>query len=424
MSRVRYPGWWRRLPASLERLARAGVAGDDSEEEQVRRATLTLSAVLMTSLAVIWVTTYAALGLWLSAAIPFAYQLVSVASIATFARTKRYRHFRTSQLALMLVLPFLLQWTLGGFAPSSGVALWALTSPLGALVFADSRRAAPWFAGFAGLVVVSGVIESSLADADVPVWVMTTFFVMNVLGVSATVYVMLRYSIAAREAEQRRSERLLLSILPSPIAARLKRSPGLIADGQSDVTVLFADIVGFTPLAHRLAPEEVVALLDRIFSAFDELAERHGVEKIKTLGDAYMLAGGLPLPRPDHAESVADMALDMVAATDRSARETGLPLEVRVGIDTGPVVAGVIGRRKFIYDLWGDTVNTASRMESHGLPGQIQLTERAAALLAGRYELRPRGEVDVKGKGRMRAYLLAGRAAAAQPTATEGRRLA
>ena len=408
----------------MRRLASIGVAPTDSEQARVRKTTLTLSALLMTSLAVIWVATYAALGLWLSAAIPFAYQLVSIASLAWFARTKRYRPFRASQLGLMLVLPFLLQWTLGGFAPSSGVALWALTAPLGALVFADARRALPWFGAFAGLVALSGAIDSALPDADVPGSVVTTFFVMNVLGVSATVYAMLRYFIAAREAERERSERLLLSILPEPIAARLKRSPSLIADGYPDVTVLFADIVDFTPLARQLSPERLVALLDRVFSAFDDLAERHGLEKIKTIGDAYMVAGGLPLPRPDHAEAVAEMALDMLDAIARCGRDAGLPLTVRIGMDSGPVVAGVIGRRKFIYDLWGDTVNTASRMESHGLAGEVQLTERCRARLDGRYEFRPRGEIDVKGKGRMATFLLAGRAVSGQPTPTEARRLA
>ena len=406
----------------VRRLATIGVAPSDSEEARVRKTTLTLSALLMTALAVIWVGTYAALGLWLSAAIPFAYQLVSVASIAWFARTKRYRVFRASQLGLMLVLPFLLQWTLGGFAPSSGVALWALTAPLGALVFTDAHRALPWFGAFAGLVVISGAIESTLPDADVPGWVITTFFVMNILGVSATVYAILRYFIAARETERERSERLLLSILPEPIATRLKRSPGLIADGYADVTVLFADIVDFTPLARELSPERVVALLDRVFSAFDDLADRHRLEKIKTIGDAYMVAGGLPLPRPDHAEAVAAMALDMLDAIAACGREAGFPLTARIGIDSGPVVAGVIGRRKFIYDLWGDTVNTASRMESHGLPGEVQLTERCAARLDGRYEMRPRGEIDVKGKGRMATFLLGGRAASGQPTPTEARR--
>jgi guanylate cyclase len=396
----------------------------DTDEERVRKATLTLTAVLITSLAVIWVGTYGALGLWVSALIPFVYQLASVASIAAFARTKRYHLFRTSQLSMMLALPFLLQWSLGGFGNSSAVALWALTAPLGALVFLELRRALPWFVAFVALVVVSGVIDSRLTEADVPNWIVIAFFVMNVLGVSTTVYLVLQYFMRARErilaeleekhlalqAEQDKSERLLLNILPVPIAARLKESQDVIADGFTEVSVLFADIAGFTPLADRLPPHEVVALLNRVFSAFDLLTERHDLEKIKTIGDAYMVAAGLPIPRPDHAEAVAEMALDMREEVERCGREVGFPLAVRIGIDSGPVVAGVIGRRKFIYDLWGDTVNTASRMESHGLAGQIQVTSRAYEQLNRRYELRERGEVDVKGKGPMTTYLLIGRA--------------
>jgi guanylate cyclase len=414
----------------VDGLARVGVVAGDSQDETVRKATLTLSSALITALAVIWVGTYAALGLWLSALIPFVYQLVSVTSIVAFARTKRFRLFRATQLGMMLVLPFLLQWSLGGFAQSSAVALWALTAPLGALVFLDLRRAFPWFVAFVSLVVVSGLIDSQLTKADVPSWIVIAFFVMNVVGVSTTVYVVLHYFMRARERilaeleekhlalrqEQEKSERLLLSILPAPIAARLKDSPDVIADGFTDVTVLFADIVEFTPLADRLPPHDVVALLNRIFSAFDLLTQRHDLEKIKTIGDAYMVAGGLPIPRGDHAEAVAEMALDMRDEVEICGRELGVPLAIRVGIDSGPVVAGVIGRRKFIYDLWGDTVNSASRMESHGVAGQIQVTSRVYDRLKSSFELRERGEIDVKGKGPMKTYFLVGRALPPTPS--------
>jgi guanylate cyclase len=213
----------------------------------------------------------------------------------------------------------------------------------------------------------------------------------------------------ALQAERERSERLLLNVLPGPIAERLKVGTGVIADHYDTVSVLFADLVGFTERSLVMAADELVALLDQIFSAFDRLADAARLEKIKTIGDAYMVAGGLPEPRPDHLQAVARMALAMLDEVAAIAKETGKDwLAVRIGIDTGPVVAGVIGRRKFIYDLWGDTVNTASRMESQGLPGQIHVTDRVAAELGPGFVLRPRGTSDVKGKGPMTTFLLDG----------------
>jgi class 3 adenylate cyclase len=383
----------------------------DSEETRLRKSVLVLSSGLMATLALVWVGTYAALGLWLSAAIPFAYQLASAASIYAFARERRYRLFRASQLGMSLVLPFALQWSLGGFRTSAAVALWGLTSPVGAVLFVGARQAVSWFLAFAALVAVSAAIDPTLAAGapDIPNGVVVTFFALNVLGVSTTVYVLLQYFVRARERALADSERLLLNVLPAPVASRLKQSEQVIADGYAAATVLFADIVGFTGLAERLAPADVVVLLDSVFAGWDGLAARYGVEKIKTIGDAYMVAGGLPSPREDHAEAIADMALEMGAEVARCVAQNGLALEVRIGIDTGPVVAGVIGRAKFIYDLWGDTVNTASRMESHGLPGAIQVTERAYERLRHRYKLRSRGTIKVKGKGPMTTYLLIGR---------------
>jgi adenylate cyclase len=415
----------RRLPGWLRRLAEIGALPSDTEELRVRKSVLVLSATLMASLAFVWVATYAALGLWVSAAIPFAYQVASAASIYTFARTRRYRLFRTSQLWMSLLLPFALQWSLGGFANSSAVGLWAVTSPLGALLFVGARQAAPWFLAFVGLVAVSAAIDPALAAGapDIPDGVVVAFFALNFLGVATTVYALLQYFVRARELalaelarehralehEQAKSERLLLNVLPEPVAARLKNEDGVIADAFAGVTVVFADIVGFTPLSERLPAADVVALLDRVFAGWDALAAHHGVEKIKTIGDAYMAAGGIPSPRADHAEAIADFALAMRPEMARCLEGTGSALEVRIGIDTGPVVAGVIGRAKFIYDLWGDSVNTASRMESHAEPGTIQVTQRAYEHLRERYDFRPRGTIEVKGKGPMTTYLLLGR---------------
>ena len=225
----------------------------------------------------------------------------------------------------------------------------------------------------------------------------------TVLGHSA--YHLIRvnfFQARALVAERNKSERLLLNILPGPIATRLKANEQPIAD----VSVLFADIAGLTTFSERMPPQELVSLLNAVFSSFDGLAEKHGLEKIKTIGDAYMVAAGIPAPRPDHAQAVVEMALDMREAIKQFAGPDGVPLEMRIGINTGAVVAGVIGSKKFIYDLWGDTVNTASRMESHGLAGCIQVSESTHRLLGDRYALEPRGSIEVKGKGPMRTWLI------------------
>jgi len=405
----------RRLPSTgirrlLERFALIGVVPGDSDEVRVQKVTLTLAVVTVTALAVIWVATYLALGLPVSAAIPFMYQVASLVSLAAFARTKDYRLFRFSQIVLMLILPFILQWSLGGYVASSVVSLWALIAVFGALFFYSARLAVSWFAAFVALTVVSGLIDPLISGspAAIPAPVRLSFFVLNVIGVSLTAFLLLQYFVRARDAALSQSEGLLLNVLPRSIALRLKRDPGVIAERFEDVSVLFADVAGFTPFAERTSPERVVGVLDAIFSAFDALTQRRGLEKIKTIGDAYMVAGGLPEPRLDHAEAVAELALEMQVELARLGQALGIDLAIRIGIDSGPVVAGVIGRNKFIYDLWGDTVNTASRMESHGVIGRIQVTEATYRRLTDRYRFEDRGEIEIKGKGRLRTYLLIG----------------
>ncbi len=211
------------------------------------------------------------------------------------------------------------------------------------------------------------------------------------------------------QAEREKSERLLLNILPEPIAARLKQGEESIAESFAEVTVLFGDLAGFTQLSSDVSAMAMVNTLNEIFSAFDRLANRHGLEKIKTIGDAYMVVGGLPTPRLHHAEAVADMALDMLKTIEEFNAAHQSDLSIRIGIHTGPVIAGIIGKNKFAYDLWGDTVNLASRMESQGQPGCIQITPATEQRLQGKYQMQPRGPIEVKGKGEMTTYLLLGR---------------
>lgn len=209
--------------------------------------------------------------------------------------------------------------------------------------------------------------------------------------------------------EQEKSERLLLNILPEAIASQLKNGQATIANSFTEVTILFADLVGFTELAEQLSPCELVEFLNQIFSRFDSLTEKHHLEKIKTIGDAYMVVGGIPIERRDHAEAIANMALEMQEAIEQLNHQSQEQFKIRIGINTGPVVAGVIGTKKFSYDLWGDAVNTASRMESHGLPGMIQVSQSTYEKLQGKYQFQERGEIPIKGKGQLKTYFLIGK---------------
>lgn len=247
------------------------------------------------------------------------------------------------------------------------------------------------------------------SDWDATLW-LYLFWFCAICDLTVLLHERLQYAeFQARqdlEQERAKSEQLLLNILPEAIVEQLKREHRTIAEHFSEASVLFADIVGFTELSHGIPADSLVTVLNQIFSEFDYLAEKHNLEKIKTIGDSYMVVGGLPLERGDHLEAIADMALDMQAAIARFRPINQRSLQMRIGINTGPVVAGVIGVKKFIYDLWGDTVNTASRMESHGVAGAIQVTETVYQRLKFHYDLEDRGEIEVKGKGRMHVYLL------------------
>jgi adenylate cyclase len=257
------------------------------------------------------------------------------------------------------------------------------------------------------------VLEPS--DALVPIdpgfaSVVMTFTIVTVASTLVLVAFLFdgdtRLAEAHLEEEHARSERLLLNILPPAISTRLKDGEATIADGFREVSVLFADIVGFTELSSRMPPAELVSVLNSVFSRFDELAGELGLEKIKTIGDAYMVAAGLPEPRDDHAIVLVRMGLRMRDALDRLNEEQGLALAVRIGVHSGPVVAGVIGKRKFSYDLWGDTVNTASRMESHGEKGRVHVSQATARLLGDRFAVASRGTIAVKGKGEMETFFV------------------
>jgi adenylate cyclase len=304
----------------------------------------------------------------------------------------------------------------GGFLPSGAVGLWGILAPLGALVFLEVRHAIRWFGAFVLVFLLTGIAgEVLFRDANVPTWFTSTMLALNVIGAGSVAFTLLasfatqrNAALAALRVEQEKSELLLMNILPRSIAERLKAASQTIADHFGSASILFADVVDFTPLAQRLPPTEVVGILDQLFSRFDALLERHGLEKIKTIGDCYMAAAGVPDPSPDHARRAALLALDMREAVATSAVGDGYGLELRIGINSGPVIAGVIGSKRFLYDLWGDAVNTASRMESQGTAGEIQITRATYELLRDEFVCRRRGAILVKGKGEMETWYLVG----------------
>ncbi len=396
----------------------AGIGADPQDDDELRqkKALLVLLAVLIAPVSVVWGILYLALGSAVGIA-PLVYFAISIVSLLVFARTKSFRFLLLVQLLDILIAPTAGgQMLVGGFLPSGAVGLWGILAPLGALVFLEVRQAVRWFAAFLFVFLLTGILgEVLFPDADLPIWFTSTMLALNVCGAGAVAFTLLATfanqrdaALRALRAEQEKAEALLVNVLPSSIAERLKGVPKTIADHFESASILFADVVDFTPLARRLAPAEVVGVLDQLFSHFDMLVERHGLEKIKTIGDCYMAASGVPDPSPDHARRAALLALDMRDAVAGSAIADRSGLELRIGINSGPVVAGVIGTKRFLYDLWGDAVNIASRMETNGTPGEIQITRATYELLEDGFVCRRRGTIQVKGKGEMETWYLVG----------------
>ncbi len=293
---------------------------------------------------------------------------------------------------------------LGGYANSGSYMVWGITQVLVSAIVFPRRVTVGVMVFFAGSGIAFGVLEPWLAAGRPPPdpTLRALLFVIVLLGNLGLLALILISILNRLSAERRRAESLLLNVLPAVIAAELKEHGETKARRFDSISVLFADVVGFTPMTASLEPEEMVDRLNVIFTHFDTLADRYGCEKIRTIGDGYMVAAGVPVPKDDHAHALAAMALDMLDYIEDG------PFRLRIGIDTGPAVGGVIGTRKFQYDVWGDTVNTASRMESHGEPNRIHVTESVRAALADRYRFQPRGTISVKGKGEMETFFLLG----------------
>jgi len=396
----------------IRRVLEIGCLPTDSDQERVTKEVFVVIGLGAAIAGLVWAVMYTALGRPLSGLIPLVISVVVVAIYARFVKTKELGLLPIPLLAFGILLPLLLQLSLGGYVHGSAVVMWAFTAPLFSLLLRPARETAIWLAVFIADLVLAALLDASVAAKvqPLPIVASLTLFALNIAGLGSLTFVALSYFRAQRDAAERRSEELLLNVLPEPIAVRLKRGKEPIADHHDDITVLFADLAGFTVRSAQETPAETVAVLNEVFSVFDGLVRRYGLEKIRTIGDSYMVAAGVPVARPDHAHAICEMALDLRREVARLNADHDWDLSFRIGINSGPAVAGIVGREKFHYDLWGDTVNVASRMESHGLPDQIQVTEAVYERLKNDFVFERRGVIDVKGKGPTLTYLLVGRA--------------
>ncbi len=395
----------------------AGSRPDDPADERLRKALIMGGSLLILPVAVVWGVLYAVYGEWTAAVITLGYAAADLIAILILARSGVRGPLDFVHQYCTLLLPFVLTLLLGGLAQSSALIIGTLMAPLGALLYHRGNTIATrLFIGYILLLALAGALNAIvLRDNLLPDWLVVTFFVLNVAIVSSLAFFQLRAflrqrneAIALLRAEQEKTDSLLCNILPRPVADILKEEPQIIADRYEAVSILFADVVGFTPLSETIEAAELVTMLNDIYTCFDDVVEKFGLEKIRTMGDGYMAASGVPVPRADHAPALARAALEMMTFLDRWESPYADDIRFRMGINSGPVLAGVIGRKKFSYDVWGDPVNVASRMESHADPGRIQVSRDTYELLKDEFVLEPRGSVAIKGKGEMETWYLIG----------------
>jgi guanylate cyclase len=393
-----------------------GADQGDSNDIRLRKTILVSGSLLIILAAAVWGAIYLLYNEPLASLISFGYAIVTLAGLVLLHRTRRYRGFLFVELLLGLVLPFIHTLVLGGFWNSGMVFVWSILSPLGTLVFYKYEHSRWWWGAYLVLLAVGAAIQPQIQHPNnLPQEIVRAYFVLNLGSVSVIIFLLLTYFIRQKDQayrllhiEEEKAENLLLNILPKEIAAILKNEDRTIADSFEGVSILFADLVGFTQLTANMAPVDVVNLLNEIFSYFDSLVEKYDVEKIRTIGDNYMVAAGAPRQCPDHACRLASMALEMQAYLQERHTWKDIPIRFRIGINSGPVIGGVIGRKKFVYDIWGDAVNIASRMESQGVAGKIQLTGVTYEMIRDRFACERRGTVEVKGRGDMETWFLVG----------------
>jgi class 3 adenylate cyclase len=416
----------------LQQLGQRVITSEDSEKDKLNKTLAIFACGLMGFGAMLWLAIYWAMGIKFSATVPLCYLALSASSLGLYLWKRNFKLFRFIQVSLFLFVPFIMQWSIGSYVSSSGVMLWALLAPVGVMIFQGPRDSLPWFFAYIVMTGISGFFDYYLSEGvqqGVTMQSVAVFFSLNFAAVSTIVYLLISYFVNQRDklqgrldeqykllqAEQEKSERLLLNILPGPIAQRLKEQHTTIADGFSDVTVMFADIINFTRLSEEMPPKFMVTLLNEVFSHFDQLAEKYGLEKIKTIGDAYMVAGGLDehhvapgtaVSDRDYCAAICGMATEMRDYMETLSGIRKARLQIHVGIGTGPVVAGVIGRKKFIYDLWGDTVNIASRVTEQAAPSTILVDTTTYRRVRNQFDFEGPQSLQVKGKGEVTVYRL------------------
>jgi guanylate cyclase len=382
----------------------------NADEQSRTRVTLAFLASLFTGVSVGFHALMAIYyGEMLAGVIWLSWALYNLSILAVYPYVRKYETaFATVQAAFCLIAPLIVDYLLGGYI-RLGYFGFALMAPIVALIWMP-KQFWGWLAGYVVVFIATLFIDPSLTISPrLPNWFVSFWYANAMLVSGLLALMMIWYLLKQRDnameqlaQEKDLTESLLLNVLPESIAQRLKLNPfggQIIADQTDEASILFADVVDFTPLSAQLNPQELISLLDRLFTRFDALTEQFGLEKIKTVGDCYMVAAGVPAAQPDHALQITRLALAMQSAMADEKRPDGSPLNIRIGINSGVVVAGVIGRKKFIYDLWGDAVNVASRMESHGAAGVVQITRATYERIQNHFTCEPRGAIEVKGKG-------------------------
>ena len=385
---------------------------NDTDEIRVEKFAIFLVASACVVAGFVWALMYYFIfGIGLTTFLPFCFVIIVGLALLISHLTKNHTIAIYAQIICIIYIPAFIQWSIGGLFDSGLVIVWAFLGPIIALMFFSVRQSLVWILLYLANLAITVVFNDYFASNGQIVAESTRLFLflMNMTFASMVVFGFAGYFVTSAVNEREKANKLLLNVLPKEIAPILKGGAKTIAEHFDSVSVLFADIVGSTPLFSELTPDEAVDWLNEVFTMFDGLVEKYGLEKIRTIGDNYMVASGVPVPRPDHAQAMGHLALDMIQGLKQVPARNGKRLEFRVGINSGPLVAGVIGQSKFHYDLWGDTVNVASRMESHGEMGRVQVAQGTYELLKDEFECETRGLIPIKGKEEMETWFLVGR---------------